>query len=57
MGGGCQSPVAAYARFKNEELFLEALSFATGPVRRAQASSSPDKAAKLGNQLASELKP
>ena len=57
MGGGCQSPVAAYAEVRNGTLHLQALSFATGPMRRAQATGSPNDAGDLGHQLATELKP
>jgi hydroxymethylbilane synthase len=57
MGGGCQSPVAAYAEVRGGNLHLQALSFASGPLRRAQATGSPDEAAHLGRQLAAELKP
>jgi hydroxymethylbilane synthase len=56
MGGGCQSPVAAYAELKQGELHIKAVSFAAGPVRRARATGSPEEAAALGRQLAAELK-
>jgi hydroxymethylbilane synthase len=57
MGGGCQSPVAAYAQADGKELHMRALSFASGPVRRAKASRPIGEAAELGNQLAALLKP
>jgi hydroxymethylbilane synthase len=56
MGGGCQSPVAAYAQIRDRSLHMEALSFATGPLRRAQATDLPSEAANLGRRLAAELK-
>jgi hydroxymethylbilane synthase len=56
MGGGCQSPVAAYAIVSGGELNMRALSFASGPVRHAQATRSLDEATELGHQLATELK-
>jgi hydroxymethylbilane synthase len=56
MGGGCQSPVAAYGQANGDNLRLQALSFANGPVRRADAKSSLKQAAELGQQLANELK-
>jgi hydroxymethylbilane synthase len=56
MGGGCQSPVAAYGQANGENLHLKALSFANGPVRRAEAKRSLKQAAELGQQLANELK-
>jgi hydroxymethylbilane synthase len=57
MGGGCQSPVAAYAQVAGDTLQMLALSFASGPVRRAQASRPLTEAVALGQQLAGELKP
>jgi len=55
MGGGCQSPVAAYAE-------VVAASSACAPfpmprpVRRAQAKRPLKEAVELGQQLAAELK-
>ena len=56
MGGGCQSPVAAYAEVVGSQLQMRALSFADGPVRRAQAKRPVKEAVELGQQLAAELK-
>jgi porphobilinogen deaminase len=56
MGGGCQSPVAAYAEVVGKQLQMRALSFASGPVRRAQAKRPFKEALELGQQLAAELK-
>jgi len=56
MGGGCQSPVAAYAEVSGSRLRMRALSFAHGPVRRAEAKRPLKEAAELGEQLAAELK-
>ncbi len=56
MGGGCQSPVAAYAEVAGSQLQMRALSFASGPMRRAQAKRPLNEAAELGQQLAAELK-
>jgi porphobilinogen deaminase len=56
MGGGCQSPVAAYAEVVGKQLQMRALSFASGPVRRAQAKRPVKEALELGQQLAAELK-
>jgi hydroxymethylbilane synthase len=56
MGGGCQSPVAAYARVVGTKIEMRALSFASGPVRRAQAKRPIKEAVALGQQLAAELK-
>jgi porphobilinogen deaminase len=56
MGGGCQSPVAAYAEVLGSQLRMRALSFASGSVRRAQAKRPLKDAVELGQQLAAELK-
>jgi hydroxymethylbilane synthase len=56
MGGGCQSPVAAYAEVAGSGLEMRALSFTHGPVRRAQATRPLKDAVELGQQLAAELK-
>ena len=56
MGGGCQSPVAAYAEVAGDQLQMRAISFTHGPMRRAQAKRPIREAAELGQQLAAELK-
>jgi hydroxymethylbilane synthase len=56
MGGGCQSPVAAYAEVVGDKLHMRALSFTAGPVRRAEARDSIKEPLELGQQLAAELK-
>jgi hydroxymethylbilane synthase len=56
MGGGCQSPVAAYAEVVVAELRMRALSYTNGPVRHAEARRSLGEAVELGRQLAAELK-
>jgi hydroxymethylbilane synthase len=56
MGGGCQSPVAAYGEILNDKIFVRALSFANGPMRRAEGKRPVKEAAELGQQLAAELK-
>ena len=56
MGGGCQSPVAAYAEVIGNKLHMRALSFITDTVRRAEASGSRRSPVELGQQLANELK-
>lgn len=56
MGGGCQSPVAAYAEVEGSRLRMRALSFAGGPLRRAEARLPVAAAAELGQQLAAVLK-
>ena len=56
MGGGCQSPVAAYAQVNGQLLQMRALSFANVPVRRAQATRPLGQATELGHCLAADLK-
>jgi porphobilinogen deaminase len=56
MGGGCQSPVAAYAQVVGSQIEMRALSFASGPMRQARAKRPLKEAAELGQQLAAELK-
>ncbi|HOC56495.1 MAG TPA: hydroxymethylbilane synthase [Verrucomicrobiota bacterium] len=56
MGGGCQSPVAAYAEVVDSRLHLRALSFTAGPVRRAEIKGPPKEAIELGQQIAAQLK-
>lgn len=56
MGGGCQSPVAAYAEILDSKIFMRAISFANGPMRRAEAKRPIKEAVELGRQLAAELK-
>lgn len=55
MGGGCQSPVAAYAEISGEELRLRAVSFRDGPARRAEVSGPAVNAIKLGAAVAQRL--
>ncbi len=56
MGGGCQSPVAAYGEIRNDEICVRALSFVNGPIRKAEGKRPIKEAAELGQQLARELK-
>ena len=56
MGGGCQSPVAALAEVREARLHLRAISFASGPVRRAEDVRPLGQAAELGAALAAKLK-
>jgi len=56
MGGGCQSPVAAYAVARGPRIWLRAVSF-EGPVpRRAQAMQPAAQAVQLGQHVAARLK-
>jgi porphobilinogen deaminase len=57
MGGGCQSPVAAYAEVVGSKLHMHALSFVVeGAVRRAESTRSVKEPIALGQQMAAELK-
>ena len=56
MGGGCQSPVAAYGEIQNDKISVRAISFANGPMSRAEGKRPVKEAADLGQQLAAELK-
>lgn len=56
MGGGCQSPVAAYAEVSGDQITMRALSFASGPVKHASGKRPVREAAELGRQIAAELR-
>jgi hydroxymethylbilane synthase len=56
MGGGCQSPVAAYAEINGETISMRAVSFQDGPVKRATGKAPVKDAFALGEKLAAELK-
>ncbi len=55
MGGGCQSPVAAYAEPVGDHLRMRAVTF-LGKVRRGEAKRSIKEAVVLGETMAAELK-
>ncbi len=57
MGGGCSSPVGAYAQVVNGQLNMKAISFYDTPARRAEGKGDPKKATELGQKLAAELRP
>jgi len=56
MGGGCQSPVAAYARIDGSRMEMRAVSFREGPAKRTGGNRPVAEATVLGEQLAAELK-
>jgi hydroxymethylbilane synthase len=56
MGGGCQSPVAAYAEINGSRMEMRAVSFREGPAKRAEGKRPIAEAVALGEQLATELK-
>ena len=55
MGGGCQSPIAAYAEVVGNHIRLRAVSFREGGVRRGEARSELQEPVALGEQLAADL--
>ena len=56
MGGGCQTPVAAYAEVVGDSLRMRAVSFIGGQVKRAEARRPIKEATALGEFLAAELR-
>ena len=56
MGGGCQSPVAAYAEIVGDKIYMQAVSFREVPAHRVFGIGEKHDEARLGNQLASQLK-
>jgi hydroxymethylbilane synthase len=56
MGGGCQSPVAAYAEIVGERIEMRAVSFRDGPAKRSAGKRPIKEAGALGEELAMELK-
>jgi len=56
MGGGCQSPVAAYATVTDQTLHLRAVSFPHGPPRRGEVQGPIPEALALGRALADRLR-
>jgi hydroxymethylbilane synthase len=56
MGGGCQTPIAAYARIDGTEIELRAVSFIGKSPRRAQGRAAVKDAAALGKTVAAQLR-
>jgi hydroxymethylbilane synthase len=56
MGGGCQSPVGAYAEVSGDNISMRAVSFCGEQVKRSEANRPIGEAALLGEQIAAELK-
>jgi hydroxymethylbilane synthase len=56
MGGGCQSPVGAYAEVAGDEIRMRAVSFMGGKIKRTQGKRSIWEAVDLGQQLAADLR-
>jgi hydroxymethylbilane synthase len=56
MGGGCQSPVAAYAEIIGDKISIRAVSYHDEQVKRGEAKRPIAEASLLGEQIAAELK-
>jgi hydroxymethylbilane synthase len=56
MGGGCQSPVAAYAEIVGDKISMRAVSFRDEKVKRGEMKRPIAEAILLGEELASRLK-
>ncbi len=56
MGGGCQTPIGAYAEVVNQNIFLRAVSFMEATVKRVEGTRPIAEAAALGQELAAKLK-
>jgi len=56
MGGGCQSPVAAYAEIIGDKIIMRAVSLRDEKVKRGEAKRLIAEASLLGEQIAAELK-
>jgi hydroxymethylbilane synthase len=56
MGGGCQSPVGAYAQVSGNQVSLKAISFHGKKPKRAQGKKAAAAAEALGQQIAKKLK-
>jgi hydroxymethylbilane synthase len=56
MGGGCQSPVAAYAEVIGDKIFMRAISFHGEKEKRAEGKRLLAEAMLLGEELAAQLK-
>jgi hydroxymethylbilane synthase len=55
MGGGCQSPVAAYAEVVGDKIAMRALSFRDGPAKKIELKGPVGEAVRLGERVAAEL--
>jgi hydroxymethylbilane synthase len=56
MGGGCQSPVAAYAEINGSRVEMRAVSFHDGPAKHSDGKRQIAEASALGEELAAKLK-
>lgn len=56
MGGGCQSPVAAYAQSRDGNVTMTAVTFTSKPAKRANGIARNEEVVTLGRGLAQKLK-
>ena len=56
MGGGCQSPVAAYTEIVGDKIFMRAASFRNKTVQHSEGKRPIAEATALGEELAAQLK-
>lgn len=56
MGGGCLSPVAAYASEENEKISMRAVALKSGGLGRAEIRGNSKDAEALGQKLADQLR-
>ena len=56
MGGGCQSPIAAYAEVVGDQVRLRVVSFQGGTPRRGEAKRGLKESTALGEELAATLR-
>jgi hydroxymethylbilane synthase len=56
MGGGCQTPLGAYAEVFDGQLHMRAVSYIGGQLKRAQGRAPVANATQLGEDLARQLK-
>jgi hydroxymethylbilane synthase len=57
MGGGCQSPVGAYAEAGEDRIHLRAVFLENGSAQRGEVRGDIRQARALGKQLAERLRP
>jgi len=55
LGGGCQTPIGAYATLEGTELRLRAISFLKNKIRRSEARGPVNEATALGEKVAAQL--
>jgi hydroxymethylbilane synthase len=55
MGGGCQTPIGAYACVEGGEIHLRAVSFLAGKPRQAEGLAPLAEATALGERVAAQL--